>query len=204
MKRITLPLTLLTITLAATGCKTTDPISTARYRGDPAIEPMVRAEYARQLSLVGYNPAVADAFTFEGLRLDPAGRNRDGYYGDLSGRLVHGAYLGRQEAEWVTFWFAYPASGNPDKDTVVHEVLHHMGKQCCNYGGHPTKMLLNDREWAVSAILGTGVKWPMFAAIWGAVRHPVAVWDNSGYKCLDHGQWVDGDGDGADEFGGQE
>ena len=193
MKRIH-TLILLCLVAVLAGCKTGRRHTEADfYYGDAAIEAPVRHEYRRQLELLGLPGDVADTFTFEGIRLEPTGRNRDGYYGNLVRRAgtvaVHGAYSGAKGQRWVKFWFAYPADGRPDADTVAHETGHLVIRQTIDVGGHPMNVAINGRTWKIDRLIGTGVKWPMLATLWNAVRHPIAVWKNSGYLCIEDGDW---------------
>lgn len=212
-------LALMTLLVAAmTACSTTkntgpEPImppsgdeyhvETDSFIGHPAIEAPVREQMRALLTLIeGADPSEADTMKFVGNRLEPTGRNRDGFHGDLPQGTnfvgVHGANSGTATNQsgsirlgWSEFWLAFPEDGSPDGWTVRHEAMHQVGNCCCSFGGHPESFDCNGRRYIVQDVLGAGIRWP--AQLWNAVRHPVAVWDNSGYKCRHGGDWGDSD-----------
>jgi hypothetical protein len=174
-------------------------IATDDFIGHREIEAPVRKEMRDLLILVGSDPSEADTMKFVGNRIEPLGRNRDGYHGALpisatEGVDVHGANSGTATNRdgslrlgWSEFWFAFPEDGKPDGWTVRHEAMHQIGNCCCGFSGHPEEFVCNGRHLVVKDVLGHGIRWP--AAVWNAVRHPIAVWDGSGYKCLKEGEW---------------
>ncbi len=177
----------------ACGCRTTPaprpPANGAAYKGNPAIEQPVRIEMVRQLILVGLDPQEGWDHKFTGVRVDPTGRNYDGYYGPLdSGNSVHGAFRGRKGSQWSTLWFAFPADGKPDAPTVSHEVCHWLLKYNEGVGGHPETATVNGKLWNVHDIIKPEARWPMRA--WTATKRVATFWRDKGFTEEINGEYI--------------
>lgn len=156
-------------------------VVTEIYEGHPAIEGPVRQELARQCELVGYATNRAWTVHITGNRIEPSGRNDDGWYGPLDGgSSVHGAYLGQQGEMAFTMWFAFPVDGEPDLSTVSHECVHDLGVYHQGIGGHPLTMVLNGSEWRVHDIMIAGARWPM--RVWQAIKRVATPWRPHGFS----------------------
>ena len=172
------------------------------YEGPPEIEALVRAEMKRQVLATGVN-AQGLQHCFVGVRLEPLGRNLDGWYGDLgNGDIVHGAYEGRQGAQWSTFWFAYPEGGSPFSDTVSHEVCHWTLIYNEGTGGHPETATIGGKEWNVHDIMSAGVRWPMLINAFNAVKRALTVWRKPGFSETVNGVYYGPEVSGFSEGGG--
>jgi len=185
------------LALLLAGCASTGGGSGGSSSDDAVIEAAVRPEIARQYQRVGLDPARAEQMVIYGYRLEPTGRNADGYFGLLDMATVHGAYEGTQGGTHVKFWFAFPEGGAPDADTVSHECCHDLLIFNEGIGGHPARVVLNGKTWNVHNIMIAGARWPM--RVWDATVRAATFWRDRGFSDMVNGTYY-----GPEETGFEE